>query len=88
MTHPTTHKPKIELVRQDGSKKFEVGVYNQIVRDAVNTMDNVKDLDPEWADIHWIKLWAMTQDSAKQRIMQRYPGEKGFVITDIIELSE
>ena len=86
MANPT--EPKIELARQDGSKKFEIGIYNEKVRKAVETMEPVKDLDPGWADLHWVRLWAQSSEAARKRILQRYPTEQGFVVTDIIELSD
>ena len=73
------------LERRDGSKKYEVGVYNRRVRQAVQMGEKVRGLDDSWADLQWVEVWAKSEAGARTKISQRFPPENGFVITDVVE---
>ncbi len=65
---------------------YEVAVYNQAVRDAMNEGERHPFLKDEWADTHWIEVRAYTEAAARQKIEVKYPPHRGYVITDIQEI--
>ncbi|MDA5192739.1 hypothetical protein [Govanella unica] len=69
-------------------KKFEAAIYNQNVRDCLSVGDRHRDLDDEWAEIHYIEIRAHTQEEARQQITRKYPASKGFVIREVEEVRE
>jgi hypothetical protein len=64
-------------------KKFEVGVFNKEVRDAVQDGTHHRFLDDEWADIHWIEIVAQDEQEAQQKANRRYPERAGYLITGV-----
>jgi hypothetical protein len=66
------------------TKKFEVGVYNKEVRDLVKFHEHHLDLNDDWADIHRFEIKAHNEDEARSVIEQRYPPNRGYVKTDVI----
>ena len=70
-------------VATGNQKTFEVGIYNKDVRTCVK--ENVRHLDfgDEWADVHYQNVVADTEAEALTMITDRYPPEKGFVVTSL-----
>ena len=66
--------------------EFEIGVYNKEVRDLVSAGQSHHDLADSWADIHFIEIRATDRSKALTRVRGRYPENRGFVISEIIEL--
>ena len=66
-------------------KKFEIGVYNATVREAVKRGEPVKHLDKSWADVHWITMRATSKEKATTKAAAKFPAESGYVIVDIVE---
>jgi hypothetical protein len=64
-------------------KKFEVGVFNKEVRDALADGGHHNFLDDEWADIHWIEIVAGNEVEAQQRARRKYTERAGYVITEV-----
>ncbi|MBL4721734.1 MAG: hypothetical protein JKY20_11465 [Alphaproteobacteria bacterium] len=68
-------------------KKYEVGLYNKEVRDALADGVSHKHLDDEWADIHWIEVMAPDEQTARERIQRRYNERTGYVIVGVQALA-
>ncbi len=66
--------------------KFEVGVYNKEVREAMRQGDRHRELKDDWADIHWIEVFAIDEEAAREKVMHRFPPERGYVITEVVRL--
>jgi hypothetical protein len=64
-------------------KKFEVGIYNKVVRELVAKGERHRDLNDSWADMHYLEITARDEGDARTKIEARHPSEKGFVITSI-----
>ncbi|MGB0554335.1 MAG: hypothetical protein ACPGQV_17485 [Alphaproteobacteria bacterium] len=67
---------------------YEVAVFNQAVRDAMEDGERHPFLKDDWADIHWIDVRAYTPGAARQKIEVRYPSFRGYVVTDIQEAED
>src|SRR3546814_3973078 len=67
--------------------KYEVGIYNQQVREALQDGGRHRHLSDDWADIHWIELTAVDERDVRERIRARYPPENGYVVTEILLLN-
>jgi hypothetical protein len=67
-------------------KRFEVVVYNRLVRDLVERNESHKDLKDEWAENHYQEIMAIDAAEARRKIENRYPAAKGFVIEKVIGL--
>ena len=63
--------------------KFDVGIYNQEVRDYVAQNKAHKELSNNWAEINYIGVEAKTEAEARAQMEKRYPKAKGFVISSI-----
>ena len=66
--------------------KFEVGVFNQEVRDAMRQGERHPQLKDDWADIHWIEVLAVDENAAREKVRGRFPPERGYVITEVVLL--
>lgn len=61
--------------------KFEIIVYNQVVRKALDRMQpNDSGLDDKWADNNYLVIDARTREDAKRETDRRYPKDRGFVV--------
>ena len=69
-------------------KRFEVIIYNQIVRAMVDSHTSHKHLKDDWADNHYQEVQARDKDHARRKIETKFPAERGFVIVDIVEMSD
>jgi hypothetical protein len=65
--------------------KFEVGVFNQEVRDAMKIGERHPQLKDDWADIHWVDVMATDEKAARQKVNVQYPAARGYVITEVIK---
>lgn len=68
--------------------KFEVAIFNQEVRDCVNSDDDHEILEDDWADMHYIQVSAENEEGARAKINRMHPPDRGFVITDITPVTE
>ncbi len=68
----------------DERRRFEIVLYNSIVRDLVERQESHKDLKDEWAENHYLEVFARNADEARRKIESRYPPRKGFVVAEII----
>jgi hypothetical protein len=68
-------------------KRFEVAIFNQEVKKAVREAEkNRTGLSDDWADTRYIEVKADTADSAKAKILARYPEARGFVVLEVREI--
>ncbi|MDP6391012.1 MAG: hypothetical protein QF654_14035 [Alphaproteobacteria bacterium] len=65
--------------------KFEVGVFNQEVRDAMKLGERHSQLKDDWADIHWVEVRATDEKAARQKVGVQYPASRGYVITEVVK---
>ncbi len=72
-------------VATGNQKTFEVGLYNKEVRSCVKENDSHFDFGDEWADVHYQNVVALNEAEALTMITDRYPPEKGFVVTSVEE---
>lgn len=63
--------------------KFEVAIYNEEVRRALKDGRRHRDLTDDWADVHYFDIEADTADGARQKVMRKYPADRGYVIDSI-----
>lgn len=68
--------------------KYEVGVYNEIVREKINNGERHRFLTDDWADIHYIEVTAQNEESARQKILTRHSEHQGYVIVSIEEQTD
>lgn len=66
--------------------RFEVVIYNRIVRELVERDESHKDLKDEWADNHYQVVKAANVEEARLKMETRYPAKQGFVIAQVIAL--
>lgn len=59
---------------------FEVAVYNKTVRDKLKAGDRHRELNDDWADIHYIELKAEDTAEARRKAEVKFPADQGFVI--------
>ena len=67
----------------NGDSNFEVGVYNEKVREAVQRGERHKQLADSWADIHYIEITAPDESTARNKVSRRYPRPQGSVIDSL-----
>jgi hypothetical protein len=70
-----------------GAQTFEVIIYNQRVRDAVNIGEHHSQYDDDWADNRYVEVKATSPEAAKRKLGSRYPKHLGFVVVDVIDPS-
>ena len=63
--------------------KFDVGIFNQEVRDYVAQNKAHKEFSNNWADINYLAVEAKTEADVRAQMEKRYPKAKGFVITSV-----
>lgn len=64
---------------------FEIAIFNREVRDLIAEGEHHKQLKDSWADLNYIEIRADNATEAKRKIFKRYPEEKGFEISQVIE---
>jgi hypothetical protein len=67
-------------------KKFEVLVFNKVVRDLVEREEHHRHYKDDWADVHEETGEAFDLESARRRAEARFPARSGFVIVEIREV--
>lgn len=69
-------------------KRFEVIIYNKIVRAMVDSHQSHRHLKDDWADNHYQEVRARDKDHARRKIESKFPAEKGFVVVDVVEMPD
>ncbi len=68
-------------------KKFEVAIYNEIVKKSVREGDpNKTGLADDWADVHYIEVRAASAEVARSKVLGQYPEARGFVVVEVRDL--
>ena len=67
-------------------KRFEVGIFNQEVVDAMKSGGHHRHLKDGWADKNYFTVDAENAEGAKRKMVVRYPPEMGFVIDSVTEV--
>ena len=64
---------------------YEVGIYNQEVRELLADDEHHRFLDDKWADIHYIEVKASSLEAAEKKIKASHPTSLGYVIESVQE---
>lgn len=62
---------------------FEIGIYNEEVRQLVKDGRRHRNLSDDWGEIHYFEIEADDPEAAKQKISRKYPSDRGYVIDSI-----
>jgi len=69
--------------------RFEVAIYNEEVKKSVREAErNRTGLSDDWADTRYIEVSAETEDSARRKVLSRYPEHRGFVVVEVRKLPD
>ena len=82
---PPKPKPARPRLLTPGARTFEVVLFNQEVRKAVEQGEHHSQYDDEWAENRYVEVEAETPEIAKRKIGSRYPRHLGFVIVDVVD---
>jgi len=66
--------------------RFEVVVYNSLVRKLVERNESHKDLSDDWAENHYQEVEAADADEARRKVEIRYPADKGSLPDKVIPI--
>lgn len=66
-----------------GMMKFDVGIFNQEVRDYIAQDKAHKEFSNNWAEVNYIPVEAKSDAEARAQMEKRYPKAKGFVIASV-----
>lgn len=67
---------------------YEIGIYNQKVRELVEEGSSHKNLGDDWSDVHYFEIKASTPELAKAKISSQYSPSQGYVIDYVQELDD
>ena len=70
------------------TKRFEVIMYNRLVRDRVEQGKHHRFLDDSWADLHHEEFEADDADEARAKAERRFPASGGYVIVDAVAIED
>ncbi|GAB3116089.1 hypothetical protein [Novispirillum itersonii] len=65
--------------------RYEIAIHNADVRRLVYGGDHHRDLADSWSETHYVEVVAETPDQARNKIFNRYPRDRGFVIEAVKE---
>ncbi len=69
-----------------GARTFEVIVFNQHVREAVERGEHHQQYDDDWAENRYVEIEAESPEIARRKISTRYPKHHGFIIVDVVDI--
>lgn len=69
-------------------KRFEIGIYNQEVANAMKAGTHHRHYKDAWAERNYFTVDAASVEDAKRKMVVKYPPEMGFVIDSINEIIE
>lgn len=62
---------------------YEVGIYNQKVRDYMDQGESHPRLDDDWADIHYFDVNASSEEAARSKMIGKFPSASGYVVESV-----
>jgi hypothetical protein len=65
------------------TRSFEVALHNAEVRRLVYEGEHHRQYPDSWADTHYIEIEAEDERAAENKIKNKYPPDRGFVIEKI-----
>jgi hypothetical protein len=68
------------------TRRYEASVFNQLVREAVEIGERHRHLPDFWADQQLIEVSADSAAQAFEMIADRFPTDKGYVISTLLEV--
>lgn len=66
---------------------FEFSLYNSEVRDLVNNGESHRNFDDSWAEQRYVQISAPDEKSARKELEKRFPRNKNFVYTSVLNLN-
>lgn len=63
---------------------FEVAVYNKAVRAKLEAGEHHRELNDDWADIHYVEFKAADTAEARRKAEIKFPVDQGFVIEAVM----
>lgn len=63
--------------------KYEVGVYNERVREKLAEGEHHRFLSDDWADTHYIEVSASSEQGARSKVLSRHSVHEGYVIVSV-----
>ncbi|MCG8510293.1 MAG: hypothetical protein MI741_13775 [Rhodospirillales bacterium] len=66
-------------------RTYEVAIYNEEVRTYLQ-QGKRHQLDPRWAETHYMEIKANSEQEARKAMARRYPSDQGYVIVDVYPL--
>lgn len=66
--------------------RFEVGIFNQDVRDALADGRRHRQLSDDWADMHFIEVMAKDREDARNIMTRRYTPHMGYIVAEVRQL--
>ena len=69
-------------------RSFEAGIYNKDVIEALKNGQRHRNLKDDWAEVHYFKTLAYTEEDARRKMAAKYPPEQGYVIDAVYSLSD
>ena len=79
---------RAEQRRALSASRFEVIIYNKVVRDRVEQGRHHRHLDDGWADLHHEEFEAEDGTEARTKAERRYPASSGYVIVDVVKIED
>ncbi len=67
-------------------QRYEVALYNQKVRDSLDRGERLRQLSADWSEIRYVELSARNREDLHDKLEQRFPTRRGFVIEHIAEI--
>lgn len=67
-------------------QRYEVALYNQKVRDSLERGERPRQLSEDWSEIRYIELTARNREELHDKVEQRFPARRGFVIEHVAEI--
>jgi len=64
-------------------KKFQAGITNAEVRRAHMMGQKHRNLDDKWAEVNYEDVFAADEETARKKLLRKYPPERGFVISSL-----
>jgi len=68
--------------------RYEIGVYNEKVREKLANGERHRFLSDDWADTHYIEVNASSEEAARAKVADRHSSREGYVIISVEQQDE